>query len=133
MATAHEVRSAYIASHQQDLFSMFFVGDIRPLIEDKQHTSNEQLFSGNSVRLVGGTNAYWKHTDGYFFVCGNAVEMKDLYDVMIHSYELLKIDINGVEVISIRALPRAQKQTTVEVALTVFDFTERAEQAFFER
>lgn len=130
MNMTHEIRNAYITSHENEMFSMYFTGDIRPLINDKM-TPNDQVYSGRSTRLVGGANAYWKNMDGYFFVVGSAHEMKDLYDIVVRGYDTCIISINGTDVISIRQIPKAAPKVVAQT--TVFDFTEQAEQAFFER
>lgn len=129
--TANDIRNAYIKAHENDMFSMYFTGDIRPLIDNKM-TPNDHVYSGRSTRLIGGANAYWKPMDGFFFVCGDAHEMKHLYDIVVRGYDVAIISINGADVISIRQLPKAETKA-IEVALTVFDFTEQAEQAFFGR
>jgi hypothetical protein len=129
MNAATKIRAAYLRQHQDDTFSLNLTGNIRLLLANHQ-TPNYQVYSGEPVRLVGGAYAYWKAEDGYFFVSGDKGEMQYLYEDVVATYEVFKLDLkSGDEVISLRekakgkpaTKPEYLSATTVAGLLTAYD------------
>ena len=127
MNTTTKIRAAYLRQHQHEQFSLNIAGNLRPLLANPQ-TTNAALYSGEPARLVGGALAYWKFEDGFFVVCGALQEIRYLNDNVLPTYEVFKIDMGGVEVISLRervekreARPDYLAAGNVDIMLTAFD------------
>lgn len=108
MNQATKIRAAYLRAHEDEIFSINLAGNVRALLQNSQ-TTNDTLYSGEPVPLIGGATAAWKAEDGYFFVWGHDFEIKDLHAGMLHSFELFKFTTNGVDVISMRSVPEEKK------------------------